>query len=225
MTLDEAVTRLSDAIGFEVERVEGEPGTGRFAVEACDPKDWPFRLTVFVEVREKPSGGTESVIVELSMEPRSWFLTEAITKTTVRELPFGALIDIGAAQMASGPLGVAGVVARPALGTFPAVRSGPRGLDDSFFQRVAEVARFAARERQRLGRNNAPSVEAYVADKCGPTNSMNTAKGWLKQARRLGYLAPGELRNPDAYVRDVPDIADVPPELQFSTYIDDEDDQ
>lgn len=227
MTLDEAVARLSDAMRFEVELVKGEPGTSGFAIEAADPKDWALRLSVFVELREKLSGGTEAVIVQLGMEPRDWFLTEAITKTAVRELPFEALTAVGVALLESGPLGTAAsaVAARPAIASVLAAKPGPRAVNDEFFRRVAEVARDAARQRQDLGRDKVPSVEAYVADKLG--YSKHAAKNWLKQARRLGYLEPGELRNPRAFAeaRRALETADVPPELQFSTYIDDEDDQ
>lgn len=227
MTLDEAVTRLSDAMGFEVELVKGEPGTTAFAIEAADPKDWALRLSVFVELREKLSGGTEAVIAQLGMEPRDWSRTEAITKTAVRELPFEALTAVGVALLESGPLGTAAsaVAARPAIASVLAAKPGPRAVNNEFFERVAEVARYAAGERQRLGRHKAPSVEAYVADKLN--YSPDAVKNWLKQARRLGYLEPGELRNPKAFAeaKRTLEIADVPPERQFSTYIDDEDDQ
>ncbi|MED5801680.1 hypothetical protein VX037_11640 [Gordonia sp. Z-3] len=218
--MSEAVKALGDAMQMQVD-VDGEPGKGLFTVEAGG---WPFRLTVCTEARVKKSGEMETVIIDLRIEPRRLLLTAPITKKVVRDLPFGALIDVGAALLASGPLGAFGVVPRPRLGIWPEVKSGPRGLKAEFFQDVADAARFAARERQRLGRGNAPSVEEYVAKKFG-TNSPNTAKGWLKQARSLGLLAPGELRNPDAYVRDSPNIDDVPPHLRLSTYIDEEGDQ
>lgn len=202
-------------------------GSGSFVVTA--PSGYPFRLTVVTEARRKGNGSIATVILDLHLSPVGLVKAVPITKGALRELPLKELEDVGSTLHATDMAGR--VIARPVGLYRSSVERQSRKLDNAILSKVAEAARVAALDR--FQDRSAPSVERALATQFDI--SVDTAKYRLKIARTRGFLVSGELRaiqrgqasrgNVSIEADALPSMEDIPSELRFTTYLDDEDGQ